>query len=166
MRLGRRTLVPAALALSTAVCSRATAPPEPGAIVTVARQTLAVTVVPAGSVTWIEFTVPVRIDNTGPAPLHFVMCASGLEVRARDQWNDVWSPVCLAASASPVEIPAGESREFPVSVWASIQGSGSPSWRGTGTDGTYRFVAGVLRAGASGVIPTVASNAFTLASGG
>ena len=165
MRLSRRTLVPAALALSAAACSSATAPAEPRAIVTVLRQTLGVTVVPAGSVTWIEFTVPIRIDNTGPASLRFIGCASGLEVRVGDQWSDVWSPDCLAASASPVEIPAGESRDFAVSVGASIQGPGSPSWRATGIDGTYRFAAGVVRTGSGGVIPTVASNAFTLESG-
>lgn len=164
MRLGRRTLVPAALALSTAVCSSPTAPPELGAIVTVAHQTLPVTVVRGGSVTWIEVTVPVRIDNTGPAPLRFFGCASGLEVRAGDQWSGVYSPVCLAASASLVEIPPGERREFAVGVTAAIQGSAAPAWRGTGIDGTYRFVAGLVRPGRV-VIPTVPSNAFTLASG-
>src|SRR4029453_11023501 len=89
MRLSRRTLFPAALPLSPAACPSAPAPAEPRAIVTVLRQTLGVTVVPAGSVTWIEFTVPIRIDNTGPASLRFIGCASGLEVRVGDQWSDV-----------------------------------------------------------------------------
>jgi len=165
MRIDRRTFVLAGVAVSTAACADSTAPPEPSATVMVERQTLAVAMVPAGSVTWIQFTVPVRIHNTGSGPLRFVICASRLEAQGGDQWNAVWAPVCLAESAMAPEIPAGESRAFAVSVWASVQGSGSPAWRATGTDGTYRFVAGVVRSGVGGVIPTVASNGFTLASG-
>jgi hypothetical protein len=163
MPLSRRTRHLVVLAFGVAACSDATTPGLPRATVTVPAQSLAVTTVPAGSVTWIEFTVPLRIDNTGSGPLTFEFCASRVEARAGDAWAAAWTPVCVADGAAPVVVPAGERREFTVSVRAAVQGPGGPAWVPGTTAGSYRFAAGLVAAGASGTIPVVPSNTFTLA---
>jgi hypothetical protein len=163
MPLSRRTPYLVALASGLAGCSDSIAPRAPSASVTVQAQSLAVTTAPAGSVTWIEFTVPLRIDNTGSAPLTFELCASRVEARAADAWAAAWTPICLADRAAPLVIPAGERRELTVSVRAAAQGAGGPPWVPVTTAGSYRFAAGLVPAGANGNIPVVPSNTFTLA---
>jgi hypothetical protein len=165
MPVSCRTLFPVALALASGACSRSTAPAEPSATVTVQRLTLTAAVRQAGSATRMEFSIPVRIDNLGPAPLTFHSCTSRVEAPAADKWTTVWQPICLAENAGPAEIPPGGSREFTVAVWATIEGPGAPRWLGADIGGTYRFVAGLVPRGIGGLIPTVPSNAFTLVSG-
>jgi hypothetical protein len=165
MPLSRRTSYLVVLASGLAACSDATSPAEPRATVTVQAQSLAVTTVPAGAVTWIEFTVPLRIDNAGPAALTFQFCASRVEAREGDGWSAAWTPVCAAERGAPITIPAGESRELGLTVQAAIQGPGGPPWRAGPTATSYRFAAGLMPAGASGLIPIVPSNTFSLAGG-
>jgi hypothetical protein len=50
-------------------------------------------------------------------------------------------------------------------VTAAIEGHGGPTWTAPGIDGSYRFVAGLIATGVTGLIPTVASNEFTLSGG-
>jgi hypothetical protein len=165
MPLSGRTSCFVVLASVLAACSDSTAPSLPRATVTVPAQSLAVTTVAAGSVTWIEFTVPLRIDNGGSSPLTFQLCASRVEAQASDAWAAAWTPVCVADGAAPVVVPAGNRRDVTVSVRAAIQGPGGPAWVPGSTAGSYRFAAGLLGVGASGAIPVVASNAFTLVGG-
>ena len=164
MTVSRQPLVPFALALLVAACSQTTGPASPQATVTVQRESVPVAMISAGSVTRIEFTIPVSIHNAGPKPLTYVLCASGLELRAGIEWSRVWTPICSAETDTPLAIPAGGRREFALSVSASMQGPGGPEWGGDGISGTYRLVAGLMPSGVEGVVPTVASNAFTLVS--
>lgn len=164
MILNRRTLSLVALACGLAACSESTAPDDPDATVTVQAPSVAVTTVAAGEVTWIDFTIPLRIENTGSTSLTFVYCASRIEARAADGWSKAWSPVCLVESTLPVQIPPGAHLETSMTVRAAIGGPGGPTWSPGTTDGSYRFVAGLLPDGAGGIVPTVSSNSFTLVS--
>ena len=162
MSLGRRTPYLGVLVSGLAACSDATSPASLRATVTVPSQSLVVTTNPAGSVSWIQFTIPVRVDNTGSSALTFVVCASRVETSVSGAWAVAWTPICLADQATPVVVPAGERREFTVSVGAAVQGPGRPEWVPGTIAGTYRFAAGLVPAGASGAVPMVASNTFTL----
>jgi len=115
--------------------------------------------------TWIEFAVPVRIENTGAVPLEFTACASRLEAQTGSSWNAVWAPICSANASTLPAIPPGERRDVTMNVSAALDGPGSPEWRSDNVAGTYRFVAGLILSGVGGRIPTVASNTFTLAPG-
>lgn len=165
MTLHRRTLSLVALACGLAACSESTAPDNLDATVTVQAQSVAVTTVAAGEVTWIDFTIPLRIENTGSTSLTFVYCASRIEARAADVWSKAWSPVCLVESTRPVRIPPGAYLETSMTVRAAVAGPGDPSWNVGTTDGSYRLVVGLLPDGTGGIIPTVPSNSFTLVSG-
>ena len=164
MILYRRTLSVIAVACALAACSDSTAPDEPGATVTVPAQSVAVTTVAVGDVTWIDFTVPLRISNTGSTSLTFVYCATRIEAQGNDGWSKAWSPACLVESTQPVRILPGAHLETSMTVRAAVAGPGGPPWSVGTTDGSYRVVAGLLPDGAGGKIPTVVSNSFTLVS--
>lgn len=166
MLLIRRTSYVVALAFLAGACSDSTGPAQPRASVSVQTQSLAVTTTVAGSVTWINFTVPLRIHNAGSTVLNFDACASRIEARSGNDWNSAWSPICVAMGNSQSAIPAGEAREFSVTVVAATQGPGGPMWRASTVAGSYRFVAGVIPTdGVTRIIPTVASNTFELTAG-
>ena len=158
----RRLLSWIVLAPVLAGCARPTAPIERSAIVTVQSERIGAAGVSGGDGTWIQFTVPLRIENTGSTPLAFALCASRIEARTGDLWNAAWTPICVLQSSDSVAVPSGEHRDFSVVVSASVDGSGGPQWHGSGVTGAYRFVAGVMFAGTTGVVPTVTSNEFTL----
>ena len=158
----RRLLSSIVLASVLAGCARPTAPVERSAIVTVQAETIGAAVVAGGSGTWIQFTVPLRIENTGSTPLAFALCASRIEARTGDLWSAAWTPICALHSSDSADVPSGEHRDFSVVVSASVDASGGPQWHGTGITGAYRFVAGVTFAGTTGIVPTVTSNQFTL----
>jgi hypothetical protein len=161
MTLIRRTFS-LLVACSLVACSNATEPKRPNAVVTVQTPALAATVTSGASVTWLQFTVPLTIRNAGSEAFTFYMCASRVEVRSGDTWSAAWAPICTAGSSSPNDILPGESRTFSVLVMAAMEGPGGPDWTASGIDGSYRFVAGLIVPGVGGLIPTVASNEFTL----
>jgi hypothetical protein len=148
-----------------AACSGATTPRAPSAVVTVQRDTLVASMVMAGTVRWMNVTVPLSIYNAGTERLTFEYCASGIEGRVAGDWQRAWGPICAVASGSPAEILPGETRELTVTVTAAVEGPGGPEWQLERIDGMYRFAAGLVRSGMSGAIPVVHSNAFTLVSG-
>jgi hypothetical protein len=150
------------VACSLAACSNAAEPRRPNAVVTVQAPTLAAALRPGGSATWLDFTVPLTIRNAGSASFTFFVCGSRVEARSGNAWSTAWFPFCALGSSSPNDILPGETRTFTVRVTAAIEGAGAPDWTAPGIDGTYRFVAGLVVPGVSGLIPTVASNEFTL----
>ena len=163
MLLVRRTLTLVALVAGLAACSDSTGPRAPNATVTVQPTTLAATTVPGGATTWVQFTVPVRIENTGSTTLTLPFCADRVEARSEGTWITAWSPICmLTRDGVPLEIPPGESREFGETVQIPVSGPGTvPGLTAPGAI-EFRFVESLANAGTTGRIPEVASNTFTL----
>ena len=162
MLLVRRTLCLAAIGVATVSCSNPTSPRIPVATVLVQTDALLGALVPAGSVTWLQFTAPVSVHNAGRASITWVDCATTVEAPNGAAWETVWSPVCALASPGGLEIPAGETREVAVRVDAAVAGPGGPVWGRQTIPGTYRFTAGLQYDGVGGRIPMIASNTFTL----
>jgi hypothetical protein len=159
-----RTLV-LLVACGVAACSHVTEPARPNAIVTVEAPTLTASVISGSRVTWLDFSVPLVIRNTGSVAITFEFCASRVEARSGDTWRTVWTPICALAASSINDIPPGESRTFNARVVGAVEGVGSPKWTSGGIGGAHRFVAGLILPGVGGLIPTVASNEFTLSFG-
>jgi hypothetical protein len=153
------------VACGLAACAHSTEPGRFDALVTVQAPTLAASVDSGGSVTWLDFTVPVSIHNAGSESFTFEMCASRVEARSGDKWSTAWSPICFLGRSSPNDVLPGETRVFTVRVTAAIEGNGGPKWTAPGTDGAYRFVAGLITPAGRGPIPLVTSNEFTLSVG-
>lgn len=164
MTLASRTLF-FLVACGLAACSQSTEPSRPDAVVTVQAPTLAASVDSGGSVTWLDFTVPVNIHNAGSESFTFEICASRVEARSGATWSTAWSPICFLGSSSSNDVRPGETRAFTVRVVGALEGSGGPKWTARGTDGAYRFVAGLITPAGRGPIPLVTSNEFTLSVG-
>src|SRR5262245_14974588 len=164
MAVVSRTLV-LVVACGLAACSHVTEPSRPNATVTVEATTLTASVIAGSNVTWLDFSVPLTIRNTGSVPITFAFCASRVEARSGDTWRTVWTPTCALASASINDIPPGESRTFNARVVGAVEGLGGPKWSSGDIEGAHRFVAGLILPGVGGLIPTVASNEFTLSFG-
>ena len=98
MLLVRRTLCLAAIGVATLSCSNPTSPRIPVATVLVQTDTLLGALVPAGSVTWLQFTAPISVHNAGRASITWVDCATTVEAPNGAAWETVWSPVCALAS--------------------------------------------------------------------
>ena len=126
MLLVRRTLCLAAISVATVSCSNPTSPRIPVATVLVQTDALLGALVPAGSVTWLQFTAPISVHNVGRASITWVDCATTVEAPNGAAWETVWSPVCALASPGGLEIPAGETREVAVRVDAAVAGPGGP----------------------------------------
>jgi hypothetical protein len=165
MLLARRTLSVVILAAGIAACSDSTGPLTPHAAVTVQAPSLAATTVPAGAVTWIHFTIPVRIDNTGMTTLQYSPCMQRVDVRTGDTWTAAWTPNCAATEWIPLEIPPGESREFSAVVDAALSGPGGPPWLASPNASEFRYVALLASETTNGRVPEVPSNSFTLVVG-
>jgi len=150
------------LAATLAACSGTTAPAEPRANVAVQAPSVVATTVTVAGVTWLEFTVPVLIANTGSVALTYSSCASWVEARAGDAWKAAYTPLCMLSADGDVVIPPGESLAFNVSVQASLSGPGGPPWLADPSATDFRFSAGLTAPGTSGRIPIVRSNVFTL----
>lgn len=166
MSLGRRSITFVALAAGLAACSDSTGPIMPRATVTVPAPSLAATTVTGGAVTWIRFTVPVHIENTGMSTLQYSPCGGRVDVRSGDTWTAAWTPNCSATEWIPLEIAPGESRDVDVMVDAAISGPGGPPWLAPTAAVEYRFVALLASSTTNGRIPEFASNSFTLVIGG
>lgn len=162
MVLARRMLPLAALVAGIAGCSDATGPRAPHATVTVQAPSLAATTVPAGAITWIHFTVPVRIDNTGTTTLAYSPCMVRVDARAGETWTAAWTPNCAAVDWVPLEILPGESRDISVVVDAALAGPGGPPWLASPSASEFRLVALLGSETTNGRIPEMASNSFTL----
>jgi hypothetical protein len=160
-----RTSYLVVLAFVSTACSSATAPNEPRATVVVQREKLVATSVTAGSVTWLQFEVPIAIENAGRVALTFVGCATTIEARSGGGWDTIWAPICVTGTASPLVIAPGETRELTFTVVAATAGPGGPEWRAAGIGGSYRLVAGLIPPNTGGRIPKVPSSVFTLAGG-
>lgn len=161
----RQILVLAVSLSAVGACSSAVAPPDPSTVtVTVRAASVNAVVTTAGSATWVRFTLPIRVENTGATLIKFSPCASYLESRAGETWGSAWSPVCASVPDSRNEIAPGASLDAEITVAAALAGPGSPQWDSLSLDVPLRYQAGYLAAGVSGRIPTVASNEFTLTS--
>jgi hypothetical protein len=165
MRARHQSLFTVVFAVFAVACSHVTEPSEPQATVVVQRDTLVASVVSAGAVDWMQFTIPLAIHNTTSAPLTFDICFSSIDTQRSGDWQSVWSPYCALTTGSNAPIQPGETREVSVSIVASIQGPGGPPWGSATVNGTYRFTAGLLPSGFVGAIPRIGSNAFTLMRG-
>ncbi len=164
MPLVRRTLAVAALA-AVAACSDSTGPIMTRAAVTVPAPSLTATSVTGGAVTWIRFSVPVHIENTGFVTLMYSPCFERVDVRTGDTWAAAWTPDCAATEWIPLEIPPGESRDVDVQVQAAVSGPGGPQWLAAPGASEYRFVALLGLPAVKGRIPEFVSNSFTLVGG-
>ncbi len=159
IRVSRSSLCFALLAGSLS-CATPNAPVV-DAIVRVQSDTLVVTQVATGSATWLQFTIPLSIQNLGPTSVTPTACASSIEVQMDDRWERAWSPIC-ALNASPDSYPARTVRTFTLSVSAALPGGrGSPVWGGR-RGASYRVSLGLAPSGRTGRIPLVTSNAFFL----
>ena len=164
MLLARRTLFCASL-IALAACSESTGPLASSATVTVTSSSLAATRTTAGGITWIQFSVPVRIENTGTTTLKYEHCSEQVEARTGTSWSVAWTPICsVTLDRLALIIPPGESREFTEAVQAAVSGPGGPPWLASAGAPEFRFVA-VLSPNTTGRLPVVASNSFTLAIG-
>jgi len=143
-------------------CSSTTEPHVVRATVTVQQITVTATRLVAGTVTWVNFTVPAAIRNDGGTALTFYYCASSIEGRVGAEWSTVWSPICALGSARTVEIAPGETRSITVDVGAAVAGPGGPTWERDAVAGTYRLAVGLVTPGLNGLIPRLTSNPFTL----
>lgn len=165
MLIARRMLSLVALVAGIAACSDGPWPRAPHAAVTVQSTSLTATTAAAGAVTWLHFSIPVRIDNTGTTTLSYSPCLQRVDVRTGDTWTAAWTPDCAATEWIPLEIPAGESREFSVVVDAAVSGPGGPPWLASPGASEFRYVALLGSQTTNGRIPEVASNSFTLVVG-
>jgi hypothetical protein len=155
-----RSLCCTALPLIVA-CADGTAP-ELRATVVVQSSTVIATVSAAGSIDWMRFTLPVAIYNGSRRLIRFEYCASAVEKAAGSGWRAVWTPICSLSADSPAEIQPGETRELSLDITAAVDGPGGPRWDSDEINGTYRFRAGLVPDGYSGVIPGTGSNTFVL----
>lgn len=163
MLTAHRTLAFVAIAAGIAACSDSTGPRTPNATVTVQASSLAATTVTVGTSSWLQFTVPVRIENKGSETLTYPNCAERVDARTATSWTPVWSPICLATAIyGPLEIPPGESREFTFPVQVAVSGPDVSPLPVAPVASVYRFVAFLAPPGTNGHIPEVASNSFTL----
>jgi hypothetical protein len=163
MLLARRTLSLVALVAALAACSDGTGPDAPRATVTVQPTPLAATTVSGGATTWVLFTVPVRIENTGSTTIEYGYCGDRLEARTGGTWTSAWAPICMATvDWVPVEIPPGESREFSETIQVRVTGPGSTPWLAAPGATEFRFVESLATSGTTGHARDVASNSFTI----
>lgn len=151
----------AGVLLAAGACASAVAP-SAQATVTIRATRVDAVVTVAGSVTWVQFTLPLRFENTGGTPVSLEPCASYLESRSAATWSTAWSPICSASGESLKNIPPGQSRDTQIEVIAALAGPGAPRWEADGLGGLLRYQAGYAFQGLRGRIPTVASNEFTL----
>jgi hypothetical protein len=130
--------------------------------VTVQRDTIIAERMPAGSVQWMRFTVPVSIHNTDVAPVTLAYCGNGIETPENSGWRSVWSPFCLLESTSQITIAPGDTRQIDFDVTAAVAGPGGPEWRNATVEGTYRITIGMIADNSGGRAPVVASNTFVV----
>jgi hypothetical protein len=138
-------------------------PTRPGAHVrvSVASDSIVGTIVHAGDVDWLHFSLTVAIENRGGAPVEYTVCLSSIEGYDGAGWSTVWSPACFVLAASDGQVAPGETRQFELDVTAAIAGPGGPTWNSPQVAGMYRFQAGVYATDGSS-IDVNPSNGFIL----
>ena len=110
----------------------------------------------AGTVTWLQFTLPVSIFNGRAVPVSVDYCLASVEEPSGAAWKMVWAPVCaLEGTTSPVIAP-GETKSFQWGVAAAVTGSGGPTWEAPVVNGTYRLSL------ATAALGTLTSNTFVV----
>jgi hypothetical protein len=163
MRQRRQILFLSGTLSALGACATPVAPPTPAAVtVTVRAASVDPVVTTAGSVTWMQFTLPLRFENTGATSVSLEPCASYLESRSGTTWRSAWMPVCATGGASLRDILPGETRDADIQVAAALAGPGAPRWDAASLNVPLRYQAGYVAYRVSGSIPTVASNEFTL----
>jgi hypothetical protein len=126
----------------------------------VPTEELLATRVVEGATTFLSFTVPVTVDNQGPAAFSYAYCAASLEALVNARWTRAWDAGCLGPA--DVLIPAGAARELAIAVRLPIGRVGAPP--GAATPGTrYRVVLELIPAVlVDGARPRLGSNSFTV----
>ena len=141
-------------------CSESTSPMRQ-VRVSVADTSIAATIVHAGSVDWLQFTLSVTVDNRSAVVVAFNPCMSSIEGSDGMSWSLVWSPICAFTGVGDPQVAPGEMREFDFSVNAAVAGPGGPKWNSPRVDGTYRYQAGVVALDGTALAVTP-SNAFVV----
>lgn len=165
MLLARRTLYLVSL-IALAACSDASGPRAPSATVTVVGSPLVATTGVTGASTWIQFTVPLRIENTGTVTVAYKYCISRVDAHTASTWTAAWTTVCQPGTGfGPLEVPPGESRDVTETVSGIISGPGAPTWYAAPGASEYRFVPVLLSPDGKSLTPEVVSNSFTVTIG-
>ena len=162
-----RTLAGLAMVFGALACSDSTGPATPNATVVVPADIIGVERHDNGTASWIDFSVPVMVTNHGLFPIDQPNCVYRIESLSGGEWKTTYFPACLLSSLAGTDrqIGPGETREFKLSVFANVDGSGSPQWDAPAVDGTYRMAVGLMPPSRGGAIPFIASNPFEIREG-
>jgi hypothetical protein len=145
----------AGVATATA-CDVSTAPRNQPVTLAVTADTIIAGLNTGGTMTWLQFTLPVAIYNGRAVPVSVDYCLVSIEEPSGTEWQVVWAPVCaLEGTTAPVIAP-GETKTFQWPVAAAVAGSGGPMWRSQTLNGTYRLSL------ATDALGTLTSNTFTV----
>jgi hypothetical protein len=162
-----RTIIGLAVAFGALACSDSTGPATPKATVTVGADIIGVTRKISGTSSWLDFSIPVMVTNHGMFPIEQPDCVFRVESLAGNEWKTTYNPICALTSTvvgSRTILP-GETREFMMRVFASVEGTSNPQWKAPAVDGTYRVSVGLMPPSDGGPIPFVASNSFEIREG-
>lgn len=123
MHLTRRNVVLLAIAAGPASCAW---PTEPSikAILAVEASTIVATREELGGDTFLSFSVPMTVYNSGKSAINPITCGASIEVLGSLGWSEAWrsTPICNLALTLP--LAPGGTRELQIGVRALIN---SPS---------------------------------------
>ena len=93
----------------------------------------------AGTVTWLQFTLPVAIHNGRTVPVSVDLCLASVEEPSGTDWRMVWAPLCVLEGTTPPTVAPGETKTFQWQVVAAVSGPGGPKWGSQTVNGAYRL---------------------------
>jgi hypothetical protein len=158
MRIHSGALVVAVLAGVAAAtgCDVSTAPRSQSVTVAVTADTIIAGLNIGGTVTWLQFTLPVEIHNGRTVAMSVDYCLASVEEPSGTDWKTVWAPICAVEGTTANTIAPGETKTIPWQITAAVSGPGGPKWGSPTVNGTYRFSL------ATAALGTLTSNTFTV----